>query len=162
MSNVTTMVEFKQDWGDKASSNIKEVTLNYHGNNQTVMLNSSKDQYITATGDGETNKSGTKAINVQELPTPSGNIDDAQLNLNTCKSNSRTQYKLQDSGKTLMEAFFDSFKFKVVRGTKYGVSYDRTSKQPFLGRSLRRGSWDYMKRHILGPQEYLGVGLPPK
>ena len=47
MSNVTTMNEFAKDWGDMASNNIKEVNLNYHGNNQTIMLNSSEKQYIT-------------------------------------------------------------------------------------------------------------------
>jgi hypothetical protein len=44
MSNVTKEPDFIQDWGDMASSDIREVNLNYHGNNQTVMLNSGKKQ----------------------------------------------------------------------------------------------------------------------
>ena len=162
MSNVTTMSEFAKDWGDMASGNIKEVNLNYHGNNQTVMLNSDKKQYITATGDGKTNVSGTKATNVQDLPTPKGSIDKAQLNLNTCKSNSTTQHPLKGNGKTLMETFYNSFDFKTVRGTSSGVSYERTTKQPFPGRSWWRGTWDYMKRPAPQPIRYRGSGLPPK
>lgn len=163
MSNVTTEKEFTQDWGDMASGNIKEVNLNYHGNNQTVMLNSSQDQYITATGDGTLNKSGREGFkNVQDLPTPAGNIDNAQLNLNTCKSNSKTQYELKGNKQTLMESFFNSFNFNTVRGTSDGVSYDRTTKQPFPGHSWWRGTWDYMRRPTPQPQRYPGVGLPPK
>ncbi len=156
MSNVTTKKEFIQDWHDMASPDIKEVNLNYHGNNQTVMLNSSEEQYITATGDGKTNKSDTEAINVQDLPVPTGKINDAQLNLNTCKSNSRTQYKLKGSKQTLMEAFYKSTNFATVRGTSYGVSYDRRTLQPFPGHSWWRGTWDYMKRPVRGPQRYRG------
>lgn len=123
MSNVTTISEFAQDWGDMASPDIHEVNLNYHGNNQTVMLNSSKNQYITATGDGKTNRSGTMAKNVQDLPIPSGYIGNAKLNLNTCRSNSKTQYELKGNKQTLMESFYNSFNFKSVRGTDKGVSY---------------------------------------
>ena len=162
MSNVTTEKEFIQDWGDMASSDIKEVNLNYHGNNQTIILNKSGGEYITSTGNGETNKSGTSATNVQDLPIPSGNISNAQLNLNTCKSNSRTQYELKGSKETLMEAFFKSTNFKIVRGTSSGVSYDRRTLQPFPGHSWSRGSWVYIKRRTPVPEMYPGVGLPPK
>jgi hypothetical protein len=162
MSGVTTEKEFIQDWREMASCNIKEVHLNYPGNNQTIMLNSSEGEYITATGNGETNKSGTPATNVQDLPIPSGNISNAQLNLNTCKSNSRTQYELKGSGQTLMEAFYELTNFKVVRGTSSGVSYDRKSQQPFPGHSWWRGNWDYKKRPTPVPQKYPEVGLPPK
>ena len=162
MSNVTTEKEFIQDWGDMAGSDIKEVNLNYHGNNQTIILNKSGGEYITSTGNGETNRSGTSATNVQDLPIPSGNIGNAQLNLNTCKSNSRTQYELKGSKETLMEAFFKSTNFKIVRGTSSGVSYDRRTLQPFPGHSWSRGSWVYIKRRIPVPEMYPGVGLPPK
>ncbi len=128
MSNVTTEEGFAQDWGDMGGKDIKEVNVNYHGNNQTIMLDPDNDQYITATGDGKTNRSGSKATNVQDLPTPSGNISNAQLNLNTCKSNSRTQYPLKGSGQTLMEAFYGAFNFQTVRGTSAGVSYNRITK----------------------------------
>ena len=164
MSNVTTTKEFIQDWHDMASPDIKEVNLNYHGSNQAVHLdvNTKPPQYITATGDEKTNRSEKDAINVQDLPVPSGNIDNAQLNLNTCKSNSRTQYKLKGSKQTLMEAFYKSTNFATVRGTSYGVSYDRRTLQPFPGRSWLHGTWDYMKRPMFVPQRHPGVGLPPK
>ncbi len=123
MSNVTTVNEFMQDWKDMASDNIMEVNLNYHGNNQTVTLDSDENEYITATGDGKSNKSGTPSENIQDLPTPLGKIKNAQLNLNTCHSNSRTQYELKGTKETLMEAFYNSFNFRTVRGTDKGVSY---------------------------------------
>jgi hypothetical protein len=130
MSNVTTMADFKQDWGDMASPDIKEVNLNYHGNNQTLYLNTANSQYITATGNNETNKGTKDVLNVQELPAPSGNISKAQLNVNSCKSNSHTQYPLQGSGLTLMEAFYQTFDFVTVRGTSGGVSYSRFTNAP--------------------------------
>jgi hypothetical protein len=162
MSNVTTEKEFAQDWGNMAGVNISEVNLNYHGNNQTIMLNSADGEYITATGDSKSNRSGTSATNVQDLPTPDGNIRDAQLNINTCESNNPNQYPLKGSGLTLMGAFRKTTDFDIVKGTSYGVSYDRKTKQPFPGHSWSRGTWDYMKRPTPLPQSYPGVGLPPK
>ena len=162
MSNVTTEKEFVQDWRDMASSNIKEVNLNYHGNNQTIILDAKEGEYITATGNGESNRSETPATNVQDLPTPSGDISNAQLNINTCKSNSKTQYTLKGSKQTLMEAFFESTNFKIVRGTSSGVSYDRKTLQPFPGHSWKHGTWDYMRRPGPVSRRYPGVGLPPK
>ncbi len=123
MSNVTTVNEFMQDWKDMAGDNIMEVNLNYHGNNQTVMLKSNTRQYITATGDGKSNRSEMPSENVQNLPMPLGEIENAQLKINTCQSNSRTQYELKGSKETLMEAFYNSFNFRTVRGTDKGVSY---------------------------------------
>ena len=63
------------------------------------MLDASNSEYITATGNGKTNKYGTPAVNVQDLPKPQGDISNAQLNLNTCKSNSTTQMPLKGTGK---------------------------------------------------------------
>jgi len=163
MSNVTTEKEFIQDWGDMASGDIKEVNLNYHGNNQTLMLNSKAGQYITATGNGTTTNSDLQDnTNVQNLPMPIGNTGNAQLNINSCRSNSRTQHPLKGSGQTLMEAFYKSTNFKIVRGTSYGVSYDRRTQQPFPGHSWWRGTWDYMRRPTQVPKRYPGIGLPPK
>ena len=99
MSNAITRKEFIQDWSNMSSKEIKEVNLNYHGNNQTIMLDASNSEYITATGNGKTNKYGTPAVNVQDLPKPQGDISNAQLNLNTCKSNSTTQMPLKGTGK---------------------------------------------------------------
>ena len=142
MSNVTTMDGFAQDWGDMASPDIKAVNLNYHGSNQAIHLDNSKDQYITATGNGTLNKSGREGFkNVQDLPTPSGNISKAQLNLNTCSSNNRSQqnYPLKGSRLTLMQAFYKTFGFDFVRGCSGGVNYQgMTEPVP------KFGTWDYM------------------
>lgn len=105
--------------------------------------------------------SETPAINVQDLPRPLGRISEAQLNINSCKSNSTTQYKLKGSKQTLMRAFYLSTDFKIVRGTSSGVSYDRTTKHPFPGHSWWPGSWDYMVRRKPLPQRHPGIGLPP-
>ena len=142
MSDVTTVQEFAQDWGNMDSNDILEVNLNYHGSNQAIHLDKDNLQYITSTGDGKTNVLGNPAWNVQDLPAPTGDISHAQLNLNTCKSNSKTQHELKGSRQTLMEAFFNSFDFKTVRGTSHGVSYDNLWKP-----SYQRNS---------------GVGLPSK
>ena len=77
MSNAVTEKEFSTDWKNMASEQIIEVDLNYHGDNQTLMLKSVKDEYITATGDGLSHKSGKKALNVQNLENPTGNISNA-------------------------------------------------------------------------------------
>ena len=166
MSDAMTMDEFAKDWGNMESPDIKIVALNYHGNNQTIMLNANKSQYITATGDGKTNRSGTVAKNVQDLPTPSGNINNAQLHLNTCKSNSKTQYELKGNKLTLMEAFYKSTNFKLVRRTSYGVSYCKKKMLPYPGHSWNRGYWDYMERPAPPTppvyRKHNCVGLPPK
>jgi hypothetical protein len=159
MSDVTTEEGFIQDWGDMAGSDIREINLNYHGNNQTVMLNS-KDQYITATGDGKSNRLGTPAKNVQDLPAPAGNIDNAQLNLNTCSSNSKTQYELKGNKQTLMEAFFGSFNFRAVRGTDKGVSYHYWFS-PNRPHPQDHSNWLYMRRPTT-TIKYPGVGLSPE
>ena len=93
-----------------------------------------------------TNLSSTLSVNVQDLPTPQGDISAAQLDINSCKSNNRNQYPLTGAGQTLMEAFRSQFNFNVVRGTSYGVSYDRITKNPFPGHTFIRGTWDYMYR----------------
>ena len=146
-----------------AGNDIEEVNLNYHGSNQAIHLDVSNNpqQYITSTGNGRTNESGTPATNVQDLPIPSGNIDNARLNINTCKLNCKTQYELKGSKQTLMESFYKTFNFKTVRGTVHGVSYDRKTKQPFPGHSWRREKWEYMNKNS-SQKNYPGVGLPPK
>lgn len=146
MSNVTTEKEFAQDWKNMLGTDIREVNLNYHGNNQTLILDNTNNEYVTATGDGKTNKYGNDALNVQDLPKPLGNITNAQLNINSCKSNSTDQNELKGSKQTLMQAFRNSFDFYKVRGTSNGVSYDRETKQPFPGHRYWPGKWDYMER----------------
>ena len=131
LSNTTTMEGFAQDWNDMASPVMREVNLNYHGSNQALHLDRKNNQYITSTGDGTTNKSGTEGMtNVQDLPDPSGNISKAILYINSCKSNSHTQRPLKGTGETLMESFANKFGFFIIRGTEAGVSYNRFTKHP--------------------------------
>ena len=146
MSSAITEESFVQDWASMSSKKTKEVNLNYHGNNQTLMLDSERGEYLTATGDGKSNRSETPATNVKDLPSPSGIIENAQLNINSCKSNNRTQYPLKGEKMTLMESFYKYSRFETVRGTSSGVSYGRFNKQPFPGHSWKRGTWDYLKR----------------
>ena len=162
MSDAATKESFSQDWGDMAGNCITEVNINYHGNNQTLMLDSKSGQYITATGDGKSNLSNTPSMNVKELPEPKGNVMNAQLNINSCKSNSHTQYPLKGERLTLMESFYDSSSFKTIRGTSYGVSYGRLNKHPFPGHSWKKGTWDYKRRYQETSNNYPGIGLPPK
>ena len=150
MSNVTNAADFAQDWGEMASPDIREVNINHHGSSQAIHLDKSNNQYVTATGDGTLNKSGRTGdgiINVQNLPTPSGNISNARLNLNTCSSNNWNQagYPITGSGLTLMGAFNETFNFGSARGSSTGVSYSRiTPGISFPGRTLSPGKWDYM------------------
>lgn len=145
LSAATTMSEFSQDWGDMAGLNIKEVVIMHHGRNQSINLNPDKKNahYITSTGDGKTNISGTKAINVQDLPIPRGNISGATLRLNTCHSNDYTQVPII-RGSTLLRAFRNSFDFNAVVGTRSGVNYYWFS--PRIAYPAKNGYWDYYYR----------------
>ncbi len=142
LSNANTKDIFISDWRDMASKEIKEVNINYHGNNQTLMIDSNNNEYITSTNNGLTNKSGTEATNVKDIPNPIGNISNAQLNLNTCKSNSTTQYEIKE-GVTLMRGFAQRFLFNKVRGTDAGVSYNWFTKEPEPQNFW--DNWHYMK-----------------
>ena len=142
LSNANTKDIFISDWRDMASKEIKEVNINYHGNNQTLMIDSDNNEYITSTNNGLTNKSGTEATNVKDIPNPIGNISNAQLNLNTCKSNSTTQYEIKE-GVTLMRGFAQRFLFNKVRGTDAGVSYNWFTKEPEPHHFW--DDWHYMK-----------------
>ena len=156
LSSVTTMKEFSQDWENMKSKKIQEVNLNYHGSNQALHLDYAKRQYITATGNGKTNTLGNSALNVQDLPNPLGDISHAQLNINSCESNSRTQHPLKGNGKTLMETFADEFKFQAVRGSSVGVSYGRLDKMPHPEYFSSKGwfkSWEYIGTPIKIPAQ---------
>ncbi len=154
LSKVTTKEEFAQDWENMASPDIKEVNLNYHGKNQTLILKST-GEYITSTGNGKSQESGTLATNVSDLPTPKGNISKAQLNINSCHSNGYVK-----NGQNLMQAFVSTFAFKQVRGTSAGVSYNRTTMQPEPQFFFQH--WDYSNptpQNTRGPVYYNTGGM---
>ena len=144
LSDVTTEREFAQDWHDMGGNDIREINLNYHGSNQALHLNHETDDYITSTGDGITNVSGARGLDIEQLPSIKGNIKNAQLNINSCHSNKKDG-NLRGSKKTIMQSFYDSFDFKTVRGTSRGVSYSRIGKQPHPGRGWSFfASWDFL------------------
>lgn len=155
LSDVTTEADFSNDWGDMCSRDIKEVNINHHGNNQVLMLDSSRGEYITATGNGHTNLSKALATNVSGLLSPLGDLTNAQLNLNTCHSNDMNQYPLVGEKLTLLQSFFRYFPFRVARGTKAGVSYGILStphpqSNLYLGiipsASRNAPVWDFYRR----------------
>ena len=151
LSKVTTEKEFASDWGAMGGNDIREVNLNYHGSNQALHLDYKKKQYVTATGNGyinsQTQSDKIEALNVQDLPIPVGDISHAQLNINSCKSNSTSQKPLLGNGKTLMRTFADTFYFQTVRGTSVGVSYDRfllTPHPKYLSSEGWFKNWEYI------------------
>ena len=120
MSNVTTVEDFIQDWQDMASADIREVDLNYHGGHQTINLDYRNVQYLSSTVDGDTPK-GNPATSISDLPSPSGNIQHARLNINSCRSNDASSVK--DGGPTVAQSFRDNTSFLAIRATDKGVSY---------------------------------------
>lgn len=165
LSSVTTEKEFVQDWENMKGTNIAEVDLNYHGSNQTIHLDYKNNQYITSTGNGFTNtqpqSKRIKAFNVQDLPHPRGNISNAQLNINSCKSNSRNQKPLLGSKQTLMESFANQFDFRVVPGTSVGVSYGWFDLMPHPKYLSSKGwfrNWEYYGTPILDLYETFYMG----
>jgi len=161
MSSVVTMADFSKDWQTMSSNDIREVNVNHHGSNQAIHLDAHNNQYITSTGTGQT-QNGKPAMNLSQLPNPIGNISNAILYLNTCHSNNSgswigsikksngdrvfpgTSSTLVGSKQTLMQASFQQFDFRVVRGTSAGVSYNRITKQPEPQFFFQ--SWNYLKR----------------
>ena len=120
LSSVTTTAEFIQDWSDMASDNIREVALNYHGGPQTINLDYKTKQYLTSTGDGRT-PMGNPATNVEDLPNPSGNVRNAQLNINSCRSNDKSG--ITRGKTTIAQAFRNSTSFFSIRTTDKKVNY---------------------------------------
>jgi hypothetical protein len=156
MSNVTTTEAFAQDWGDMASSDIQEVNLNYHGSPQTVNLDYKTNQYLTSTDDSKTPK-GNPATNISDLPTPSGNIQNAQLNINSCRSNDVTS--IPQGSSTVAQSFRDNTSFYSIRTTEKNVSYWYWTS-PNRPHPQDDSAWKFLYRPV--PQRRRAVGLPPK
>ncbi|MBQ7712063.1 MAG: RHS repeat-associated core domain-containing protein [Bacteroidales bacterium] len=159
LSDVTTEDFFSQDWKAMASEDIREINLNYHGSNQALHLNHETDDYITSTGDGITNRSGAAGLDIEQLPSVKGNINNAQLNINSCHSNKKDEY-LRGSKQTLMGAFFNKYGFRRVRGTSHGVSYTG-SGSPRPGRKIWKyiTPWEYLPQIDVNTNstEYIGI-----
>ena len=160
LSDVTTEKEFAQDWHDMAGNDIREVNLNYHGTNQAIHLDYRTEEYITSTGDGKTNKTGRRGLDIKQLPSIKGNIKNAQLNINSCRSNKRDEY-LRGTMQTIMEAFHSNFGFRWVRGTSHGVTYDWLTGHPRPGHNGMNFhlTWEFMPNVKVNTNftEYLGT-----
>ena len=157
LSSVTTTSEFVQDWKDMASDEIAEVNLNYHGGPQTINLDYKTKQYLTSTGNGKT-PMGNPAKNVSDLPNPSGNVSNAQLNINSCRSNDASQ--IPEGSRTIAQAFRDYTLFHSIRTTSKNVSYWywSSSNRPH---PQDDSQWVYLYRRIAVLYNNR-VGLPPK
>ncbi|MES2141107.1 MAG: RHS repeat-associated core domain-containing protein, partial [Bacteroidota bacterium] len=122
--------QFAEDWGNMAGEEIAQVTIDFHGKNQSIKTDG--DQ-LTSTGDGKTNIKGTPAMNIQDLSTPKGDISNAELQLNTCHSTDmqekahgegdHQQGDLKGTKQTVAQAFREKFDFKNVRGTAGATNY---------------------------------------
>ena len=145
MSNVTTEVEFLQDWKDMASSDVKVVNLNYHGGPQTLNLNWKTGDYITSYPKLENGTSttprGVSATHVSDLPTPIGNISNARLNINSCQSNNAASVT---KGITLAQSFRNTTDFISIRCTSKGVSYFFLQNQPNMPHPQDHSSWQIL------------------
>jgi hypothetical protein len=155
MSDVTTVAEFAQDWGDMGGTDIKEVNLNYHGGPQTINLDANTNQYITSTGTGKT-PGGRDAMNASDLPTPSGDISGAQLNINTCQSNNAA--RVPEGSLTIAQFLRNNTDFFSIRTTSQGVSYFKWFS-PNAPHPQNHSPWQFLYRPI--PPKHPGVGLPP-
>ena len=154
LSNVTTTAEFIQDWRDMSSSNIQEVNLNYHGSSRTINLNHKTSQYLTSTGDGKT-PLGNSATNVSDLPIPSGNVRNAQLNINSCQSNGL----VPEGSITIAQSFRENTSFYSIRTTDKKVNYWNWWS-PSRPHPEDHSDWHYLYRSI--PSRRVGVGLLPQ
>jgi len=131
LSNTGTTKGFTTDWGNM-SGNIDKVMIMTHGKNQSIAVGSG--QQFTATGDGKTNISSSDAPNIQDLPTPAGNIKSAQLLMYSCHSADKNpvahgegdhrQGDLKGTGKPIARVFAESFSFQSVQGTQGSVNYN--------------------------------------
>lgn len=133
LSKTFSTEEFKKDWSNMSGDEIASVLIMTHGKNQSIKLADGEYKQFTATGDGYANISGDMAPNIQDLPTPEGNISGATLYLYTCHSADDIPYahgdedhhqgSLKGECKPLAYIFAKYFNFKSVIGTKGSVSY---------------------------------------
>ena len=146
LSDATTKEEFAKDWQNMSSDMTTEVNLNYHGNNQTLILDGTNGQYITSTGNGKSKKSQTPSMNVSDLPSPVGDISNASLNINSCKANMWFS-PMKGTKQTLMKAFRNATDFVEVKGSPFSVSYDYKTKKPIPGHNKLPLWWNHMPRN---------------
>ncbi len=161
MSLTSTNEEFAKDWENMSGKDIKNVMIMTHGKNQSITLDKEGKQQLTSTGNGKTNLKGRYAMNVQDLPTPQGNISNAVLNMYSCHSTDNlktahgegisTQGALKGTKDPIAYAFVKKFNFKGVNGTMGAVNYHSffTDGTPFWSNNYYKpypanGKWNYL------------------
>jgi RHS repeat-associated protein len=163
MSLTSTTEEFAKDWGNMGGKYIANVMIMTHGKNQSITLDGGDNQ-LTSTGDGLTNLRSNDAMNVQDLPTPKGNISKAVLNMYSCHSADKTeaahgegihaQGALKGTKDPIAYAFARKFNFKGVKGTTESVNYHSflTDGTSILSKNYLKpypangGRWTYIKK----------------
>ena len=150
LSDAMTTKDFASDWGD-ISGNPNIVSINHHGNNQTLMLDTNPDgnsntndgQYIVSTSNGKSPTSQTPSLKVSDLPDTKGDISKSVLKLNTCNSNNTDSLK---PGTTLAKSFSKDTEVGVLRGTNKKVNYDSSGNpktQWYYG-----GTWQFFRKGV--------------
>ena len=160
MSLTSTRKEFITDWGSMGGTNIRNILIMTHGKNQSITLDEKGYEQLTSTGDGKTNISKREATNVQNLPTPEGNISNAVLKMYSCHSADKTPQKhgtqgsLKGTKEPIAYAFAKKFNFRMVMGTTESVNYHSffTDATPIWSNNYLKpypangGKWAYIKR----------------
>ena len=160
MSQTSTNDEFANDWKNMSGKSIENVMIMTHGKNQSIALDGGDNQ-LTSTGDGLTNLRGNDAMNVQDLPTPKGDISNAILNMYSCHSADKipqehgTQGALKGTQDPIAYAFARKFNFKGVKGTAESVNYHSffTDGTPVWSKNYLKpypangGKWTYIHRY---------------
>jgi RHS repeat-associated protein len=163
LSNTGTTEGFSADWGNMQGT-ITDVNITMHGKNQSINLGDGVQ--FTATGDGKTNIAGSKAPNVQDLPTPAGDISNATLHMNSCHSadnapkahgtGDHAQGDLKGSMKPIAQVFAEKFGFAAVQGTRGSVNYNSfstngtwPSNSNYMKPYPENGTWIFYKRPLI-------------
>lgn len=157
LSNTGTTAGFSTDWGNMQGK-INQVMIMTHGKNQSIKVG--EGQQFTATGDGKTNITGTPAPNIQDLPQPQGNIENATLSMYSCHAadqekkahgeGDHAQGDLKGTGKNIANVFSETFRFGKVYGTQGAVNYNSfwtngtsTSSSIYMQPYPENGHWLY-------------------
>ena len=164
MSLTSTEKEFATDWENMGGTDIQNVMIMTHGKNQSITLDEKGFEQLTSIANGKTNISKSEATNVQDLPTPKGNISNAVLNMYSCHSADKnpqkhgegvhTQGELSGSKDPIAYAFAKKFNFRGVMGTAESVNYHSffTDGTPKWSNNYLKpypadgGRWTYIKR----------------
>ncbi|MBK9274161.1 MAG: hypothetical protein IPM49_06445 [Flavobacteriales bacterium] len=136
LSAVSTESQFAQDWSDISGTDVRNVSMLTHGSPQSIFLNAPNKEYLTSTGNGKTEIFENDALNISDLPQPTGNIKNADLWLYSCHSNGSSKDQ-KGSMLSVAQAFRNGFDFRAVHGTPNSVSFSHGRPVP----SIAVGGW---------------------